>query len=136
MNISDELKIVKPLCAGAEELNYETEFTEKYPSLSWLFEMLREDYPARSAYYAALNVAKIFELEAETYGADTVRHIDTRSFNPGGNHLRITPDGNIYERKPDDGYLPRHLGGISTVKTAAEKESFAQTARRVLQLEG
>lgn len=133
MNIADELKYVKQLCEDAEELDYQAEFTAKYPSLSWLFEELRNERPERSAYYAALNAAQILGVEANN-GTHNTKHYNPRSFNPGGRHLCIMADGNISERKPDDGYIPRHLGGLPTCKT--ETESFAQTARRVLQLEG
>ena len=133
MNISDELKYVKSLCADAEELDYQAVFSAKYPSLSWLYEELRNERPARSAYYAALNAAKLFGLE-EQHGTHNTKHHNPRSFNPGGGHLRVLADGNISERKPDDGYIPRHLGGLPPHK--AETESFTQTARRVLQLEG
>ena len=133
MTITDELKFVKQLCADAEELDYQAVFTAKYPSLSWLFVELRNERPARSAYYAALNAAKLFGLEAE-HGTHNTKHHNPISFNPGGGPLRVLADGNISERKPDDGYIPRHLGGLPSCKT--ETESFAQTARRVLQLEG
>ena len=133
ITIAEELKFVKQMCADAEELDYQAEFTAKYPSLSWLYEELRNERPARSAYYAALNAAKLFGLE-EQHGTHNTKHHNPRSFNPGGGHLRIMADWDILECKPDDGYIPRHLGGIPTCKT--ETESFAQTARRVLQLEG
>lgn len=133
MTISDELKFVKQLCADAEELDYQSVFSAKYPSLSWLYEALRNERPARSAYYAALNVVALFGLEGQ-HGTHNTKHHNPRSFNPGGGHLRIMADGNISECKQDDGYIPRHLGGIPTCKT--ETETFAQTARRVLQLEG
>ena len=133
MTIADELKFVKQLCSDAEELDYQAVFTAKYPSLSWLYSALRNERPARSAYYAALNAAKLFGLE-EQHGTHNTKHHNPRSFNPGGGHLRIMADGNISERKPDDWYIPRHLDGLPTRET--ETESFAQTARRVLQLEG
>ena len=133
MTIADELEFVKQLCADAEELDYQAVFSAKYPSLSWLYEELRNERPARSAYYAALNAAQILGVEAE-HGTHNTKHHNPRNFNPGGGHLCIMADGNISERKPDDGYIPRHLGGLPPGKT--ETESFTQTASRVLQLEG